>query len=62
MKRTITRKDRSPMNKKRWCLELECGHEVWVTGKPRGKQAECEECSAPDAPICAQSIQETKTL
>ena len=44
MKRLIVRASKSPMNEKRWCLDLECGHEVWVNGKPKGKKAECETC------------------
>lgn len=44
--RKIVRVDRSPMNAKVWCVELECGHEVWVYRKPRStpKGLECEKC------------------
>lgn len=33
----------SPMNERRWCLELECGHDLWVTAekKPERKNATC---------------------
>ena len=32
-KRRVVRVLRSPMNPHRWCLELECCHDVWVTAK-----------------------------
>jgi hypothetical protein len=43
---TVQRVDQSPMNAKRWCLTLSCGHEVWVTAnrKPARMKAECERC------------------
>lgn len=36
----------SPLNEQRWCLNLECGHEVWITAKrrPTRKLATCELC------------------
>lgn len=34
----VVRVDQSPMNKKRWCIELECGHETWVTAARRPKR------------------------
>ena len=36
----------SPMNPKRWCLDLECGHEQWVTSnkKPTRKTISCDRC------------------
>lgn len=39
----IERVDRSPMNPKRWCLELACGHEIWVTAarRPTHQTMEC---------------------
>lgn len=39
----VVRADQSPLNKKQWCLELDCGHEVWVTsrGKPTRETAYC---------------------
>jgi hypothetical protein len=48
MTRAVTRIDQSPMNRERWCLELECGHEVWVSAirKPKAKTARCERCAA----------------
>jgi len=43
---TVQRVDQSPMNARRWCLTLSCGHEVWVTAvrKPQRMKAECERC------------------
>lgn len=45
---TVRRVDQSPMNPKRWCLTLSCGHEMWVTSnrKPQRMQTECERCPA----------------
>ena len=36
----------SPLNPLRWCLSLECGHDVWVTSKrkPARKTSACEPC------------------
>ena len=46
MKADVVRVDPSPMNRKRWCLQLSCGHEVWVTRvkRPTAKTANCPEC------------------
>ena len=50
---------RSPMNPKRYLLQLSCGHEKWITAtkRPARKKATCTACSiiatrkeAPDAP------------
>jgi hypothetical protein len=51
----VTRIDQSPMNKLRWCMQLECGHEVWVTAsrKPKFKTERCERCRV-------QSLESTK--
>jgi len=54
--RGVVRVDRSPMNAKRWLLELECGHECWVTQacKPTPKQHACVQCvnkKIGDAPV-----------
>jgi len=48
----VLRAFRSPLNPQRWCLTLECGHEVWVTSKSRPKRqtAKCENCPGPDCP------------
>lgn len=37
----------SPMNAKQWCVDLECGHEIWVTSnrKPKKQSYPCEKCS-----------------
>lgn len=46
MKQKVKRADQSPMNAGRWCLELECGHELWVNSKrkPKTKEADCGLC------------------
>jgi hypothetical protein len=31
----VLRVTQSPMNAERWVLDLECGHEEWVTSKRR---------------------------
>jgi hypothetical protein len=33
----------SPMNAQRWCLTLQCGHELWVTAtrKPKTQTVKC---------------------
>jgi hypothetical protein len=43
---TVRRVDQSPMNAKRWCLTLNCGHEVWVTAsrRPSRMKQECTIC------------------
>ena len=43
---TVQRVDQSPMNPKRWCLTLGCGHEIWVTSKsrPQRMKAMCDTC------------------
>ena len=43
----VVRVTQSPMNAQRWLLDLECGHEVWVTrrGRPTAKYANCEKCT-----------------
>ena len=44
--RTVVRATRSPLNAGRWSLDLNCGHEVWVTArrKPTRRFAPCERC------------------
>lgn len=44
--RSVVRVDVSPMNPKRWCAQLSCGHEVWVTAKqkPKRKVMSCSTC------------------
>jgi hypothetical protein len=46
MKVDVTRAIQSPMNATRWCLELACGHEVWVNGKskPKKTKVDCTAC------------------
>lgn len=40
---SVTDATQSPLNPKRWCLELDCGHDIWVTSekKPTRKTATC---------------------
>ena len=44
---TVRRVDRSPINPKRWCLTLSCGHEAWITAirRPQRMKMECARCS-----------------
>lgn len=43
--RLIVRADKSPMNPKIWCYELECGHDVFLSGrKVTKKQIPCKQC------------------
>jgi len=44
--RKVLRVTRSPLNPKRWVLDLECGHELWVTRirRPCATRVHCEEC------------------
>jgi len=46
MMRRVRRIDQSPLNELRWCLELECGHEVWITKgyRPLMHSANCLQC------------------
>ena len=45
-KKKVLRVDRSPMNPRIWCLELECRHGKWVTAvrKPTRITARCSIC------------------
>jgi hypothetical protein len=49
MKVKVKRVTQSPMNDKRWCLELACGHELWVGAARRvtTKEVDCGLCEAP---------------
>jgi len=42
----VLRATQSPLNPRRWCLDLECGHEVWVTSKrkPVRQESWCPKC------------------
>lgn len=44
----IERVKQSPVNAFRWCLELDCGHDVWVTAKRRPQRTRivCTRCQA----------------
>ena len=48
VKRKVIRITRSPLNARRWCCDLDCGHEVWVTGnrRPTSETLSCPECAA----------------
>ena len=48
LKSRIESVKQSPLNAHRWCLQLDCGHDVWVTAKqrPRGRTAQCPQCDA----------------
>lgn len=37
----------SPMNALRWCCQLDCGHDEWVTAKrrPTRKTIKCSKCA-----------------
>lgn len=43
--KAVKRVDPSPLNGRRWCCELECGHEVWVTATRPPKRARCSVCA-----------------
>lgn len=45
-KRVVIRADRSPLNRQRWLLQLECGHEEWITSKsrPQRQTMTCQTC------------------
>lgn len=42
----VTRVERSPMNKERWVVSLECGHEEWVSAsrRPTRRRMKCTRC------------------
>lgn len=35
---------RSPLNKRRWLCQLNCGHEHWIMAARVPKRTHCEEC------------------
>lgn len=43
----VLRADRSPLNKRQWLCELECGHEQWVTSARKPSKTRCYECNFP---------------
>jgi len=45
--RVVVRVTKSPLNARRWSLDLICGHEVWVTSRvrPRRQFAPCPACA-----------------
>lgn len=44
----VLRVTQSPLNKQQWSLDLECGHEQWITSatKPNKKTMHCRTCDA----------------
>ena len=42
----VLRADRSPLNKRQWLCELECGHEQWVTSARKPSKVDCYECKS----------------
>ena len=46
-KQRVVRTDQAPLNPKRWCLTLSCGHEVWITRarRPSRKFFLCRDCA-----------------
>ncbi len=40
----VVRKDKSPMNPKVWVLQLECGHDLYITGRTK-TQYMCNRCA-----------------
>lgn len=50
-KQRVVRTDQSPLNPKRWCLTLVCGHEVWVTRtrRPSPQFFMCHDCARAEA-------------
>lgn len=44
----VLRITRSPLNKAKWCLDLACGHEQWITSNetPRKTTMHCRTCEA----------------
>ena len=41
----VTRITQSPISAVRWCLDLSCGHEMWIThkGRPKMRVVVCSE-------------------
>lgn len=46
----------SPMNPRRWCLQLDCGHDEWITAqrRPQRMQHRCSMCAARARAIIAE--------
>src|SRR5882672_1893650 len=46
--RTVLKITQSPLNPRRWSLDLNCGHDIWVTArrKPTRQFAPCPKCAA----------------
>lgn len=58
MRRRIIRVTQSPMNTAQWCIELECGHDVWVTAKRRPRTIKGHDCQQGN---CAQPPESWRT-
>lgn len=50
--KNVIKVTQSPMNHHRWCLDLECGHDKWVTSKrrPTRKTTDCDKCLNQEMP------------
>lgn len=55
----VLRADRSPLNKKQWLCELECGHEQWVTSARKPSKTHCYECDFPVVEAVEHSVHPT---
>lgn len=46
MKSRVESVKQSPLNPRRWCLQLDCGHDEWVTANRRPQRIEqrCSKC------------------
>lgn len=67
MKQQISRVVQSPMNARRWSIELACGHEVWVTSRTRPRKesiftdkATGEKMIGPRKIACPQCLRPTE--
>ena len=57
-KARIDRVTQSPMNEQCWCLDLDCGHRIWVTAKRRltRKQIGCNDCARKQTALDAEGL------
>ena len=64
MKVAVKSVTQSPMNAKKWLLELVCGHDVWVTAqrKPTAKTYPCSICVANTTTAVATSNDQVDAL
>lgn len=52
----VLRVTQSPMNAKRWALELSCGHDAWVTrgSRPQLQRMYCDKCASATPSTCVK--------